>query len=88
MLAGHATEETREESGDTTNVRVWESEAAAHEFFSPEPTERVSLTEASQPASFASSSAISHAPSDVFEMTVRVVPVPGSCELWNDTPAS
>ena len=29
------------ESGQATNVYVWESEAAAREFFSPELTERV-----------------------------------------------
>jgi len=29
------------ESGEATNVYVWESEAAAREFFSPELTERV-----------------------------------------------
>jgi heme-degrading monooxygenase HmoA len=29
------------ESGDATNFYVWESEAAAREFFSPELTERV-----------------------------------------------
>ena len=31
---------------------------------------------------------MSHAPSDVLEMTVRVVAEAGSCVLMNDTPAS
>jgi len=76
------------ESGDATNVYVWESEAAARERARRQRRRRAGLTERDQPASFASSSAMSHAPSDALETTVRVVPVPGSCELWNETPAS